>query len=107
MTPSRQEIASWFEYSDEGEEAIRTELDDAEIVYACYETGNYEGEWDVIYVKGGQWFRVSGSHCSCNGPEWRTPQPTTREQALKDYAHEYGNAPQARDAIAAFGDAKR
>jgi hypothetical protein len=42
---------------------------DGVIVFAAYDNENYEGSADVIFVKDGKLFHVSGSHCSCYGLE--------------------------------------
>jgi hypothetical protein len=50
-------------------EIASSELKDAEIIYAEYDTANYEGDAFVIFVRDGLIFEVHGSHCSCRGLE--------------------------------------
>ena len=40
-----------------------------EILYACYEPGDYSGSVHVIFRKEGKMYEVNGSHCSCYGLE--------------------------------------
>lgn len=63
------------------------ELANADMVYVCYTSEGYEGDWTTIYIKRDvngveQWFIDSGSHCSCNDIEWN-PQLTTPFQAAQ------------------------
>lgn len=95
---SVEEIANWFDYPN----AVSSDLENANIVYACYETGCYEGDWCVIFVKDGRWFVDSGGHCSCNGPEW-SPSETSLEQLLSRYSgNDSGAEREAREAVEAF-----
>ena len=49
-----------------------------DIIYADYDTPDYEGYAFVIFMKGGLLYEVNGSHCSCNGLEecW-SPEETS------------------------------
>ncbi len=51
---------------------------DAQILYASYESGGYEGWSVVLFKRGGKLYEVTGSHCSCHGLEgqWE-PEETT------------------------------
>lgn len=102
-TPTKHEIASWFGYDDDEQELIRVELDDAEVVFACYETGDYSGSWTVIFIRDGKWFEVTGSHCSCNGPEWDEPALTTPEELLKYHAGDWGDTAAIREHLSRNG----
>lgn len=65
-------------------EANASELKDAIVIAAAYDTGNYEGDAFVVYRKEGKLYEVHGSHCSCNGLEGQwSPEETTYE-ALVD-----------------------
>ena len=78
VLPDLEEIAGWFD----NPESVKADLEGARVIYASYETGSYEGSWEVVYVdKDGVYCIDSGGHCSCNGPEWG-PQTTTLD-ALK------------------------
>lgn len=39
------------------------------VLFAGYETPCYDGYADVIFVRDGKFYHVSGSHCSCYGLE--------------------------------------
>lgn len=54
------------------------ELEGCEIIYAAYDTPQYEGYAHVIFLKNGQLYEVNASHCSCNGLEdcWQ-PEETS------------------------------
>lgn len=43
---------------------------ESEIVYACYNTGDDDGDATVVWRKGKKYFIGSDSHCSCNGLEY-------------------------------------
>ena len=45
------------------------DVTDDDILYAEYETGNWEGSAVVIFTKGDVLYEVHGSHCSCYGLE--------------------------------------
>ena len=101
MTPNKEEIASWFD----DENAAALDLDDAVIVYACYETGNWEGEWCVVFVEDGQWYEASGGHCSCNSPEW-DPTKTTPDEIIGNHeGRDYGSHKDVLEAVTRFAAA--
>lgn len=54
------------------------------ILYADYETGNWEGWSFVLFEKDGKLYEVNGSHCSCYGLEgqWE-PEEVLIEELLK------------------------
>lgn len=41
-----------------------------DIIYACYNSCDYEGEALVVFQRDGKLFEVNSSHCSCNGLFW-------------------------------------
>lgn len=40
-------------------------LNDALIIYAVYDQGNYDGSSFVVFRKNDKYYEVNGSHCSC------------------------------------------
>lgn len=42
---------------------------DGTVVFAAYETPDYEGYAEVIFIHNGKLFMAQGSHCSCHGLE--------------------------------------
>ncbi len=40
-----------------------------QVLYANYDTPDYEGYAEVVYRNGDRFFIVGGSHCSCHGLE--------------------------------------
>lgn len=81
--PDAKEIASWFD----DEDTALAGLDGATVHYACYATGNYEGDWCVVFEKDGAWRIASGGHCSCSGPEWSTTVASEEEARRTIAAH--------------------
>jgi hypothetical protein len=57
---------------------------DEEILFASYETGNYEGDALVLFMRDGKVYQNEASHCSCYGLEdgWH-PSEVLPEQLLK------------------------
>ena len=47
-------------------------IKDYRVLYACYESGMYEGDAFVLveHIPTGDWFECNSAHCSCNGLEW-------------------------------------
>lgn len=39
------------------------------VLFACYDQDSYDGHAEVIFVRAGKIYMVSGSHCSCYGLE--------------------------------------
>jgi hypothetical protein len=63
-TVDKAMVCEWFNLSDfEGR-----------VIFAQYETPDYEGYADVIYLLRGKFYWVSDSHCSCNGLENWSPE---------------------------------
>lgn len=54
-------------FEDKADICQQFEIDDFQgvVVYSAYEYEDYSGEAVVIYVDGGKFWYVSGSHCSC------------------------------------------
>lgn len=65
-------------------EYVRRQLEGAKIVFAVYIHASYAGDWLVVYVKDGLWFKDSGSHCSCNEPEFN-PVPVKPSELLEGF----------------------
>jgi hypothetical protein len=64
---------------------------DGEVLVASYEFEYYEGSADVLFIRDGKFYYVSGSHCSCYGLEdqW-SPEEVTVEQVEHMTEHGYG-----------------
>lgn len=69
-----KEMASDFDIKEE-------ELDGVNIIYAIYNTGNYEGDAFVLFEKDEKFFEVHGGHCSCYGLEgqWKPEEVSFTE----------------------------
>lgn len=52
------------------------------IVYAGYETQDYEGSALIVFLLAGELWENNDSHCSCNGLENWGPERTTRDALL-------------------------
>lgn len=65
-----------------------SELADAKILAAFYDTGSYEGSAMVVFRKDGKLYEVNGSHCSCNGLEecWN-PEETSYDALMFRIEH--------------------
>lgn len=92
------------ELREEGKR-ILADLEGAEILFAEYEQGGYEGDSTVIYRKFGRLYETNGSHCSCYGLEdqWSPEETTVEAILLRKY--DYGTQKDARVAIQALRDA--
>lgn len=86
-----------------------------EILFASYETPDYEGYALVLVEREGQLFEVHGSHCSCYGLEGQWKPEATSWEALamrpRPQAHEYdphydGAKADAKEALWALVDAR-
>lgn len=54
------------------------EMQNVEIIYAAYNTPDYEGYSQVIFIRDRKLYEVNGSHCSCSGLEGQwLPEETT------------------------------
>ena len=71
-----EDVVSNFNLSSE-------QLEGVEILYAMYDSADYEGWAEVIFRKDGKLYEVHGSHCSCYGLEdqWE-PTETTAAAVL-------------------------
>lgn len=87
------------------EQKLWADLDGAQILFAEYEHGGYEGDSTVIYRKDGKLFEVYGGHCSCNGLEGQWSPEETTVEAILARQHDYGTQHDARVAIKAMRDA--
>lgn len=54
-----------------------------DIVVAAYVDENYEGSAFVLIARGGKYFEINGSHCSCHGLEGQWNEEETTVEALK------------------------
>lgn len=56
--------------------AIQDFPSDADILFAAYDSRNYEGDATVLFRRGADLFMVTASHCSCYGLEGQwVPSP--------------------------------
>ena len=62
---------------------ILEDLEGAELLYATYETGNYEGHSNILYKKDGKFYENYGSHCSCYGLEGQWSPTEVRVEDLE------------------------
>lgn len=68
------------------------ELEGAEILFAGYEYGSYEGDAFVLFKRDGKLYEVTGGHCSCNGVEGQwSPEETSAEAIAKRKPDLYGD----------------
>ena len=108
---TKEEIArewsyhSWRDEFDDEAKRILIELDGAEILFAEYERGGYEGDAAVIFRKDGRVFETYGGHCSCFGLEGQWQPEETTIEAILMRKHIHGTQRDARTAIQALRDA--
>lgn len=59
---------------------------EAEVLFASYGGGSYDGDATVIFIRNGDLFEVGGSHCSCNGLEgqWVPARVTWDALAMRE-----------------------
>lgn len=72
---NKDDVFGAFCVSEEQSEGI-------EILYACYDSYDYEGYAHVIFRKDGKVYEVNGSHCSCYGLEGQWEPEETSVTAL-------------------------
>lgn len=53
-----------------------------ELVYARYDSYNYEGDAIIVFVRDGVWYENNDGHCSCNGLDQWAPEVTSPEALL-------------------------
>ncbi len=83
---------------EEEEEGFPT---DADILFASYGGGAYDGDALVIYEQDGVLYEAHGSHCSCYGLEGQwSPEETSWAALAKRSLYEHGK--DADDALAAL-----
>jgi hypothetical protein len=63
---SQEDMAKDFS-NDYGEPLYKAML--ADVIFAAYEAGGYEGEALVLFRDGAKLYEVNASHCSCYGLE--------------------------------------
>lgn len=70
----------WLELKEEMKKAL-LEWSDINILFASYNSANYEGKAWVLLEKEGKLFEVNGEHCSCYGLEgqWEPKQVSLEE----------------------------
>ena len=63
-------------------------LTDCDILFARYDTPEYEGYAFVVFRKDNVLYEVHGSHCSCNGLEglWEAEATTIEALRMRDDA---------------------
>ncbi len=85
-------------------EAPAEALDGAEVLFAAYEGGSYEGDALVIYRKDGKLYEVGGGHCSCYGLEgqWSPDEIVPAQLLMRPELSDYSYAPETREAFAAL-----
>ncbi len=66
----------------------RETFEGAEVLFALYNSGGYDGSAVVILRRNGKLYRVDGGHCSCYGLEDQWQEDETSVEALK---HEYAD----------------
>lgn len=65
-----------------------TALDGCTVLFASYESGNYEGWSQVLYIgTDGELYEVTGSHCSCYGLEGQWAPARVTAAALRMRPH--------------------
>lgn len=84
----RESMISSFEYSYWGGQSVpdySSYPSEEEILFATYDTGDYDGSCTVLFEKNGQLFRVDGGHCSCGGLEdqWSPEETTWEAEAMR------------------------
>lgn len=79
---------------------------EGEIIFAAYEYEDYSGSAEVIFIRNGKFYHVSGSHCSCYGLEDQWNPEEMPYEALKHIAEKatYGMLAQMRSEIVAAID---
>lgn len=81
---SKEEVAGWF-YMD-----VEV-LKGAKILFAAYESGNYEGSAFVLLSRNGKLYEVHGSHCSCYGLEGQWEEEEASVESIEHRLNEaYG-----------------
>lgn len=91
-------------------EDVQTEFDMKEpepedVIYANYETGNYEGDAIVVYRNGNQYFVNEAGHCSCYGLEGKwSPEPYDKDTLIAAWekSDPYGVGKEAKPVILAL-----
>lgn len=67
------------------------DINDDEIIFACYNHSGYEGNALIIFKRDNKLFEVNAGHCSCYGLEGQWEPEETTIEALKHRAEKgYG-----------------
>lgn len=64
------------------------DIKDEDVIYANYDTPDYEGYAYILYKKDGDFYEAFDNHCSCYGLENWNPEKTTIE-AVKARTSDY------------------
>ena len=64
-------------------EIKKEDLDQAEVLFAAYATGYYDGIAFVLFERGGMLYEVNGGHCSCYGLEGQWQPEITFPAAIR------------------------
>jgi hypothetical protein len=72
----KEEVAGWFQIDVQL-------LEGAEILFADYSGGGYDGVAFVLLRRGTQLYEVNGSHCSCYGLEGQYSEEETSLEAIQ------------------------
>lgn len=75
LLEKEQDIIKYFDITPES-------LNGCNILFACYDTGNHDGQALIIYEKDNQLYEVNGSHDSCTGLEGQWEPEETNIEAL-------------------------
>ena len=84
-------------------------VSDAEILYAQYGNGSYDGCARGLFERDGKVFRVDGGHCSCHGLEgqWSPEETSWQAEAMRPREfYGYDTSQGAPDAFWALVDAR-
>ena len=67
-----------------------------QILFASYDTPDYEGAAVVVFERDGTLYEVNGSHCSCSGLEgqWIPEETTWAALAMRGIAYTHPEAEQ-------------
>lgn len=96
----------YFEEFDDIEDVRRSfsiekkDILDAEVVFASYGSGGYDGSAIVIFQRDNKLYEVSGGHCSCYGLEgqWSPEEVTWSQLAMRQFSSIYSH--EALEALA-------
>lgn len=80
---------------------ITSDLEGAEVLFAAYDCGSYEGDAIVVYRRDGNIFEVHASHCSCYGLEdqWCPEEASIKELKQRPSLDDYRFDSETREAF--------